>query len=789
MSHDAKIDALQWEIARGSATPGDWIRLARLTAASSGFADAVSRANAVTLIYERSLRACASSYKLWMAYIAYRRDETRQFCGANEWFHSLREVFERAVAALPQMPLLWAAFLELISTFPVARVTLMRHVISHALVALPATQHHIIWRVAKRWCTMAAVPVETFKAIWRSSLQLNRSIANRREYLTLLMQKGDYNSFLLECIHLAALDGTTAAAMEDRERLIMDLGFWEPVLTSLQTKGWRYTGDMSAMKKLVELGASRSASSIDLKVAYAVFLCGQGLMTEGRRMLRQLLEEAPEPATFVSLYRLAVEVEDQLVESFAVSEAVNTCDDATYAKLWGSIFDSADPLAQLKELASDYPLLLNQSQLRNCPTNVCLWLKRIELLQENMHAGRSTAADLLALCRQAVQQCTAGMETVDVAVGELFHTFGKILVRRGCLRDAAAVLSEGAFSTPFHASAVNITLLGHWLEVQLLQSSSPQGVIALLQSKLNERASGGGSKRARTGLLQSSVGLRHVIQHPNAWMLLFDLYMAYSPPQPESWRAFVDRYTRSTAFTAESACYAAYRLHRSGRDPLALVVFERGLAATRQQPVAQIFILSQYFSFLIQSNRGKVPLHQFREAYLLVQQSTAAALHTSPSAVLELHYNCAELEAAIGLYGNAVRMVQEATELALRVVPAQEEAPRLLLQAALQYSINFTEAHRGYEDVRRYCARLVGRLQHPLLLHRVAVHWAAIEKRSGNPGQAHIVLDACGNSQDPSTSHGEVYWNIWESLCQSVQEFEKVARRRQQASVYFRQQS
>ncbi|CBZ27323.1 conserved hypothetical protein [Leishmania mexicana MHOM/GT/2001/U1103] len=784
MDGDPRVSALQWEVTKeASASPKTWAELARTTAAVA-VVDPVERANAVTLVYERALRAFASSYKLWTAYISYRQQETSRLCGLNEWFQAVREVYERALAELPKMPMLWVSYMEFVVASEVPRVTMTRHILARALAALPATQHHHLWKVAKRWCAMPVVPSATVRAVWRLYLSFQRSLHSKREYFQVLVQKGDFNGFLHECVHLGLPNKSNKGAVEERDLLLSDMSFWETVQTALQGKGWRFTGDIGPLRELVALGKRRCASPVELSMAFAVFLYGQGHMREGRQELRQLLDEAPEAQTLISLYHLAVEVEDQLVESFAVDPDLRRLDDAAYNGVVQHLFGDGDPLSHLERLAREFPLLLNQSQLRNSPHNATLWLKRVELVQEDVYAGRSTFDDLVDLYRQAIQQCTAGMSRVDGAAAQLFSSCAQALIRGGKLDSAVSVLSEGAWCVPFTSAALNVQLLGLLVEVQLMSAASPLSVRDALADRLTSGARSGASKRSRNGLLQSSAALPHVVHHPHTWIMWCDVCAAYDSANAAAWRRLVEALATSPAFSAEAACYVAHKAYVCRQESMAVIMLERAVAATRQQPTAQLFVLEQYLSFLYLRDGRQVPLHQFREVFSLLQQVTPVAIRTAPSAVIDLHVSCAYMEAAIGLYGTAVRMMQEISLVATAALRGRDEHLRIL-QAILEHSITFTEQRRGYDSVRTYCGVLVQRLQHALLLQRVALHWAAIEKRSGNTAQAHLILDACGDSQDPSTEHGEVYWRLWESLCTSVEEFEKVARRRQQALIRF----
>ncbi|PWU97354.1 hypothetical protein C4B63_16g172 [Trypanosoma cruzi] len=92
----------------------------------------------------------------------------------------------------------------------------------------------------------------------------------------------------------------------------------------------------------------------------------------------------------------------------------------------------------------------------------------------------------------------------------------------------------------------------------------------------------------------------------------------------------------------------------------------------------------------------------------------------------------------------------------------------------------------GEQMLREYCAKL---LERPHLsssfIQRVALWWAAVEKRTGNLERAHMVMEACCKSQDPNSVHGCVFWTLWESICTAVSQFEGVHKRKQQVALQY----
>lgn len=830
MSADAKFEALQWQVLQSQTSSAKlWTELARAAALSTTFPDATAKAVAVTTVYERAVRALPYSYKMWTQYVDFRKRDTRALCSANEWFQSVRDVYERAVANLPQMPLLWVSYMEFVMDFPLLRATMVRHVIGRSLSALPATQHHLVWKVVKRWSAHPAVPRGTFRQLWSLYLQLDSSAAAARQYFSLLQRRNDTAEYVRECARLVSQAAAKVEPSPAERRLLEDTAFWEPLLLAFQSPGWfleegesdregtseRARGaqgrtSVDTLDTLVAYGRRYCASSVSMELAYIGFLYGQGYIIKGRQALGRMLDEVADPQTFAEIFAVAVEVEDQVVESFALSETARELleqDKATYLEAVRGIFGSADPCAHLSQLVKSYPMLVNQAQLRSHPRCVPLWLKRIELLQERVCSAEATPADLVALHLQAIAQCVSGLETVDPAAGQLYHSHALLLCSMGKTQEAADTLHEAAWLVRFSSGAVNAMLLGLLAEVLMLMGTPSFEVAATLLRPLTRSshaaatagsqpttfpslASGAAARRRRGALLaslssnSSTVPTSLLISDVRPWLLAADLFRDGAAELT----AVAQSYSLCPAYTAEGAVHMAAALWLRCKDKVgATRELERALTRFRVDPVASLFLVQQYLSFLCLCHRDSpgtdFPLHRVRELFRVAEEMVPAALQHVPAGALDLLVTCAFLERRHGLYGNAVRLLQYAAEAATEHLDPAEHLS--LIHSVVEKAIRCTQLFKGCPGTRQFCGALLRRTAHAPLLQRIALQWAAIERRCGNREQAYAVLDACGDSQNPATPHGAVYWKLWETLCVSLQDFERLVRRRQQVEVRY----
>ncbi|EPY33621.1 pre-mRNA-splicing factor SYF1 [Angomonas deanei] len=447
------------------------------------------------------------------------------------------------------MPQLWVSYIKFVMGFPTPKVTMIRHLIGRSLAALPVTQHKWIWAVTKKWTLAAAVPSQTVKLLWSAYFVFNPSLSAKREYLELLLSRGDVDFFVKECV-----------AFRNEETLISDLFFWENMTNALRTPGWHFTGDVAELEELIHKGRILSSSETLLMLSFGLFLVGQGRIVEGRGCISQFLQDSPEVESFLTAFAAAVEVENQLVDSFVLESNASTVDDETYNASVESIFGSRDVLSPLRRLIREFPLLYNQAQLHQQPLHVFLWLKRIET-EKDRAVDSHQSEPVINTFKTAIARCTANFSVVDPAVGELFQSYVKELLRSGDSRSAVEIAEEGAWCTPFSTTSVNMELLGLLAELKVMFCDSKEQVSQYFIKKLTENAPES-SRRARGALFSDRQPLEAVRKDPRAWSLAFDLLLSLQ--KNEEVELFVSKMFESGVISTELAVYVSSRLHQVG---------------------------------------------------------------------------------------------------------------------------------------------------------------------------------------------------------------------------------
>lgn len=513
--------------------------------------DAVTRGlNRINETFERALVHNAYSYKLWAMYLAHRIAQWDTICcrrsaemdgeigrqdsGAllllNVRFrNSIVKLFERALARLPTMPLLWTKLLEFLSTPPSSHVassdafaapsqppvmfSRFRVALLDALHALPITQHTIVWNVFRKWVATLRLddaPFGPLHAMWQLLLQGNSSDRAMGEYVQFLVRCRQ-NAVLLRYVCTLG-QWSSARAKLVLPRMCHDSVFWDlidGVLLSTKVEQHGARGEDICVDALVRFILEGRVSSLQpdrLVLSLGVFLMRRGAFTVARRILRDVIEQTSNAATFQDAFVVLVRMEQQLIDCVALDDAaVAQIGDASALekflrqRIFSTTEQAADeqpwnPVDHLATLAHDYPLLLNAVQLRQKPHDARLWLKRVECLYERAAArglpprDPQTQKDVeevlsqgIALCKRTSSSASSpppldGTNYRNLAemcdVSALYVAWGDLLVADKRFQEAIALLRRAAFSVAFSSLDANTRLFGLLVEALTLSHAT-----------------------------------------------------------------------------------------------------------------------------------------------------------------------------------------------------------------------------------------------------------------------------------------------------------------------------
>ncbi|KNC48691.1 uncharacterized protein AMSG_00468 [Thecamonas trahens ATCC 50062] len=415
-------------------------------------------AEARDALYERALAALPGSYKMWRRYLTERVQRVRSFPVTADQWAAVGNVFERALVFMHKMPRMWLCYLEFL--FAWHAVSRVRPVTDRALQALPITQHARIWEPVLEYVSGLAVPIPaTGVSLWRR--YLNIAPARREDYVEYLMAVEHYDEAAKELVVLldtAASDSDAAEAItKPRHELWLLLcsliSEHAPELKSIPVEAILRTGVTQFSDQVGTLWTSLG----DYFIRLAQFDKARDVYEEGMAAVTTVRD-------FTLVFDAYVQFEDAML-----STKLQMLDEARAKAEAGAGGGSGNGALDrdLVELDADLqlrferyqhlidrrPLLVNAVLLRQNPSNVHEWLKRVELYKAAQDGVN--VVDTYTRALEAVEPATAAGPLHELWIG--FASFYELA---GQDADAARAIYERAVAAD--AASVD-SLVAIWL--------------------------------------------------------------------------------------------------------------------------------------------------------------------------------------------------------------------------------------------------------------------------------------------------------------------------------------
>ena len=165
--------------------------------------DAPMRRRRVT--FERAIQELPFSFKVWYQYTSAISRHAIKQPPSSHWRAAATAVYERALAYLPSMPLLWSEYIDLLAKLNA--VTAVRRVVDRALIALPVTLHsQWVWPLALR-CVIndERQPQRRALALYRRLIKFDPT--KREEFIAFTERRNVFGAAaetLLDCLNDSA---------------------------------------------------------------------------------------------------------------------------------------------------------------------------------------------------------------------------------------------------------------------------------------------------------------------------------------------------------------------------------------------------------------------------------------------------------------------------------------------------------------------------------------------------------------------------------------------------------
>ena len=395
-------------------------------------------------VARRAVRLLPRSFKLWKLHWEFIVKHGQYLGGPS----TVLGCFERAMVTLHKFPRAWMAYLEFAHTLPqqeddviLLHPTQLRHLVNHALEALPVTQHDKLWPVLLKYYqsnspqTVAGyIPKETKLSVLRRYVQYNP--AATKEIADFLADElGSWGEAALMYVDLLNHDDvrdsgskdvvtTSAAQRKDLWMSLAKICTRHPVEDEI---GLDFEAIVRAILTNSNNSNSKSSGSGALRYLPKEMegvlwsqLADSWIRRGEFQLARSVYEEAIESVSrvrdFTILMDAYLQFEEGLLEATMESQAemmeeepldgedneTSNDDENDWDILLSqqtgeevkkaSMSDLELALARAEDLTERRPILLNGVLLRQNPDDVGEWLKRARMLKQNKNIHQAAAA-------------------------------------------------------------------------------------------------------------------------------------------------------------------------------------------------------------------------------------------------------------------------------------------------------------------------------------------------------------------------------------------------------------
>jgi len=393
----------------------------------------------------------------------------------------------------------------------------------------------------------------------------------------------------------------------------------------------------------------------------------------------------------------------------------------------GKIDEDADydldiRMLRFEQLMDRRPFLLNDVLLRQNPSNVNEWEKRVTLWGDNK--------------KQVVQTYSAAIAAINPkkAVGQFYQlwtTYGKFYEEGGDLR-TARIIMEKAVKVPFRSVAELAEMWCEWAEMELRNENFDQAVAIMAKATQ-------APKRSSVDYFDETLSPQQRVH--KSWKLWsFYVDLVESVGTIDDTRAIYDRIFELRIATPQTVVNYANLLEEHQYHEDSYKIYERGLDLFSYPVAFELWNL-----YLSKAVTRKVSIERLRD---LFEQAVEGC---PPNFAKPLYLMYGALEEERGLARHAMRIYERAT----RAVSDKDRADMFT------YYITKSATNFGLTSTRPIYERAIAALPDGEAKD-MCLKFADMERRLGEIDRARAIYGHASQFCDPRTN--PVFWSKWEAF-------------------------
>ena len=626
-------------------------------------------------------------------------------------YNKVNALFEKALILLNKMPKIWEMYLTFLMQQPT--ITNARRAFDRALRALPITQHNKIWARFRPFANSASG--QTSLVIWKRYMQIHPEDAE--DFIGILIDLGQYTEAVRK--YMDILNNPKFRSKERKSNFQL----WSEMIDVIVThaKEVRLVGDVDiTIEKIIRSGIERFADQRGkLWSGLATYWIIKGNFERARDIFEEGITTVMTIRDFTLVFDTYAEFEESVIATLMDAAAIRSDK--------GEIDENADfdldiRMMRFEQLMDRRPFLVNDVLLRQNPSNVVEWEKRVALWGDNK--------------KEVVQTYTDAISAIQPrkAVGrfyELWTNYAKLYEAGGDLRNARIIM-EKAVKVPFKSVAELAEMWCEWAEMELRNENFDKAVDIMAKATH-------APKRSTVDYFDETLSPQQRVHKSwKLWSFYVDLVESVSTL--EETRKAYDRIFELRIATPQTVVNYANLLEENKYFEESFKVYERGLDLFSYPVAFELWNL-----YLTKAVDRKIGIERLRDLF----EQAVEGCPPKFAKILFLMYG--NLEEERGLARHAMRIYERAT----RAVSDEDRFEMFnfyITKSATNFGL--TSTRPIYE---RATAALPDREARDMCLK-----FAEMERRLGEIDRARAIYGHASQFCDPRTTPG--FWSKWEAF-------------------------
>ncbi|TKX24292.1 pre-mRNA-splicing factor syf1 [Elsinoe australis] len=666
-----------------------------------------------SFVLERACRALPRSYKLWKMYLELRvrHLKARNPARHQSEYNKVNALFERALILLNKMPRIWEMYLTFLCQQPL--VTQTRRTFDRALRALPTTQHDRIWKLYRSFANSAGG--ETAVRIWRRYMQLHPEFAE--DYIELLVEHKKYTEAVRE--YIKVLNNPKFKSREAKgpfqlwtEMLELIIDHARKVETGIETG--------IDVERIVKSGISRFPDQRGiLYIGLSRYYINLGAYERARDVFEEGITTVMTVRDFSMIFDTYAEAEEALISLKMDAAATRSAKGVNDVD---SDLDLDISMLRFESLMDRRPFLLNDVLLRQNPSNVNEWEKRVALWGDNKPEIVNTYTSAIAAINP------------KKAVGrfhELWNNYAKFYESHNDLRNARIILGK-AVKVPFKSVNELAEMYISWAELELRNEAFDNAVAVMAKATQ-------APKRSNVDFFDETLSPQQRVHKSwKLWSFYVDLVESVSGLD-ETKRVY-ERIFELRIATPQTVVNYANLLEENGYHEESFKIYERGLDLFSYPVAFELWNL-----YLSKAVDRKISMERLRD---LFEQAVDGV---PPKFAKTLYLLYGALEEERGLARHAMRIYERATR-------AVDDGDRMEM---FEFYITKSASNFGLTSTRQIYERAIAALPDSEA-REMCLRFAEMERRLGEIDRARAIYGHGSQFADPRRE--AAYWKRWEEF-------------------------